>query len=72
MESAYEPGGRGFKSCRARHNFNILAAENHSAVLLLGEIWVTLHHAITRNSVLTLVSDTRFAASSNSAISGAL
>jgi hypothetical protein len=40
--------------------------------LLLGEIWVTSPHAVTRNSVLTLVAATRFAASSNSANSGAL
>ena len=59
----YEPGGRGFESCRARQYINILAADHASAVLLLGEIWVTLSDAVTRNSVLTLVPVTRFAAS---------
>jgi hypothetical protein len=49
-------------SCPARQYFNYLTAENASAVLLLGEIWVSFDHAITRNSVLTLVSATRFVA----------
>ena len=72
MCPGYEPGGRGFESCRARQYINILTADYASGILPVGEIWVTWTHAVTRNNVLTRVAATRFPASTSSANSGAL